>query len=951
MDYQQEWLESAVSESIIDLNVTSLSGTLPQEYLFYSDQLPRRNDGKVKNTLLRRYQHTEAGGWWCSGIDLLTGKEDLWGCFKPDHPRLIENKVIKYEHPPQTSTGVFALRIPLTLWQQIAQKYHIDILPEAINKNQPDLGFWQWVIDHPEIPICITEGAKKAGALLSIGYVAIALPGINSGYRVSHDGEGKSRLIPQLEILANNRNIYLTFDQDQKPKTIKAVTTALVRLGYLLTQTGGIVKVITWSTDLVKGVDDFIKLQGEDKFHQVYQNALPWEVWKAKSFSQFTYPSNLELNSRYLPLPSLPETAKLIAIKSPKGTGKTEFLDQIVQEAKQQKRRVLVIGHRIKLLQSLCQRFGLKYISEIAKETDNQDSYGICIDSLHPKSQANFDPNNWGNAVIIIDEVEQVIWHCLNSSTCKNNRVAILKTLKKLLQTVLNTQGKILIADADLSDIAVDYLLKLTGRSIEPFIIYNRWQANSQEAYTVYNYPENSPKRLVRDLEQHIREGGKPFVCLSAQKLTSPWGTQTLEAYLTKQFPHLKILRIDSESVINNQDNLDNILAKYDLVLASPAIETGVSINLQGHFTSVWAIAQGVQTPESVCQALARVRENVPRYIWVAAYGFNRVGNGSTSIPSLLSSGHRLTQANIRLLQQSDFEAIDDIDTGFQGESLLCWAKMAVRINAAMINYRACTQEILSNNGYKVVEKLTATATSFREQNSLTEAINAVQQQNYESECQAICQAKDLAYWEYQQLKHKLAKTKPEKLSFRKYQLQLRYGVTITPQLVIQDDRHWYKQLRLHYFLSIGRQYLADRDAIIASNLLKQGQGSLFTPDFNNSQLGAIINTMEILKIPQILSQEDRELQNSDRDLQELASLALTHRDQIKIVTGIGLSKKATPIQIIKRFLTQLGYDLRFIRVSKRLRLYKLVTPQDNREMIFQYWLSLDQEYPGSSEF
>jgi len=60
-------------------------------------------------------------------------------------------------------------------------------------------------VNHPSIPLC-TEGAKKAGALLTAGYAAIALPGVNGGYRVQQDELGnrisKSRLIPQLLKLA-----------------------------------------------------------------------------------------------------------------------------------------------------------------------------------------------------------------------------------------------------------------------------------------------------------------------------------------------------------------------------------------------------------------------------------------------------------------------------------------------------------------------------------------------------------------------------------------------------------------------------------------------------------------------------------------------------------------------------------------------------------------------------
>jgi hypothetical protein len=978
MNHLLEWQKSGVDEQLIRLNVLALDGSVPSEYLLYSESLSRRNDGRVSDRILKRYEHTEEGGWWCSGIDLLTGENDLWGCFKPTFPRLSSdrNKPIKYEHPPQIPTGIFALRVPLHVWQRIADRSGMDIVPQDIDKNLSDFGFWQWLAKHPAIPLCITEGAKKAGALLTAGYAAIALPGINNGYRTPKNEQGnrtgKSHLIPQLQkLVASGRKIYITFDRDTKPNTIQAVNAAIRKMGYLLTQAGCSVKIVTWNSEFGKGVDDFIANAGQQAFDEAYQKALPLDTWKAQALARLTHLVNLRVNCRYLPDLTIPETTKLIGIKSAKGTGKTRFLEKIVARARDRGQWVLVIGHRVKLVEELCQRFGLKYITEVRDNLLEQGlGYGLCIDSLHPNSQAQFNAVNWSDGIVIIDEVEQVLWHGLNSDTCRSNRVAILKSLKTLMQNVLGDKGQVWVADADLSDISLDYLISLAGISLEPFIVQNDWKPDLKEAWKVYNYTESDPKILIKDLVKYIKEGGKPFVCLSAQKLTSQWGTCTLESYLKKQFPQSKILRIDSESLsepthpaYNCIVNLDRLLSNYDVVLASPSIETGVSINLRGHFTSVWSIAQGIQTATSVCQAMSRIRDNIPRYIWVASYGFNQIGNGSTSIPALLSSGHRLTELNIRLLQQSDFEALDDIDTGFQAESLLCWAKMAVRANASMINYRDSVLALLWEEGHQIESRKQYNRDTYslaeawervKNQNQLTEAINAVREQNYREECEAIAQANDLTEEQYRLLKKRLYKTITERRTLRKYHLKHRYGIPVTPQLIALDDDNWYQKLRVHYFLTIGRSYLADRDAMIAKKLIEQGHGSLFVPDFNGSQLGAIIGTMEVLGIPVLLANPNRELRNTDEDLKKIAEIAMNNRHEIKTVMRIGLAQNASPIVIIRRFLEEIGYGLNNINCGgnrqKRVRTYQIAVPNDNRQEIFKQWMMKDEKYPGSSE-
>ena len=149
--------------------------------------------------------------------------------------------------------------------------------------------------------------------------------------------------------------------------------------------------------------------------------------------------------------------------------------------------------------------------------------------------------------------------------------------------------------------------------------------------------------------------------------------------------------------------NLNALLPLYDIVIASPTIETGVSIDIKGHFTSVWAIAQGTQTVEAVCQALARLRDDVPRHLWASERGLEKVGNGATSFKALLSSEHKLCKANVRLLMMADADdEFAGLDTDFQPESLQTWAKRACLVNRGMKQYREFIIKKLVKEGYEV---------------------------------------------------------------------------------------------------------------------------------------------------------------------------------------------------------------------------------------------------------
>ena len=983
--HHEEWRSSAVDEEIIALNVRSLSGDEAYDYLLYSDKLSRRNDGRLSSGLLRSYEHIEAGGWWSSGVNILSPTFDanLWGCFKPDTPRLHldKQKAVKYEHPPKVSTEIFALKVPDSVWDRIAvrsgiKRYHSPLALRLQDRHRP-VSFWEWVLKTPELPLLVTEGAKKAGSLLTAGYAAIALPGIWGGYRQPKDEQGnkigKPKLIPQLETFTGaGREVVFVFDSDTKPKTVANVHKAILTTGKLLQQQGCKVSVITWNYP-EKGIDDLIAALGVNCFHVLYHDRISLEDFELLELLDLSPYVSQRVNQRYLgsvnshqssvisnqtPLMaglSPPPDTKLIALKSAKNTGKTEWLTRQVEKATANGQRVLVASHREQLAISTGNRFSIDYRRELrTSQTKGVFGYSLCVDSLHPEGNPPFNPEHWEGAVVVIDEVEQVVWHLLNSNTCLSHRVAILKCFKELLQTIVSTGGQIYIADADLSPLSLRYIQQLIGYPVPTWVVENTYNPN-QGKRQLYTYEGHNPSQLVADLVEAIGNGEKPLIMTGAQKLKSKWGTQNLEAYLKKKFPQKRILRIDSESVSNPEHpaygcmgNLNAVLPLYDIVIASPTIETGVSIDIKGHFTSVRAIAQGTQTVEAVCQALARLRDDVPRHLWASERGLEKVGNGATFLKALLNSQHKLCKANIQLLMVADADdEFTGLDTDFQPESLNTWAKRACLVNRGMRQYRESIIKKLLKEGYEINPHQREDEEEVIAPDEVKAEVKETQQENYQLHCEAVAAAETPSPSEQSELERRQAKTEPERQRQRKGELVKLYGDEITPALVEKDDKGWYAKLRLHYYLTVGAQFLTERDKRRLLKMLKAGEGSVFKPDVNKQLRGAKTKTLEIINLTQFL---DPEREFTSESLADWQKTLISQRYDIKTLTGVSISpdKDETPIQLAQRILSQL-FGLKLECVGKRgergsqIRVYRGCSPNpDGRQEIFERWLERD---------
>ncbi|WOD37386.1 VapE domain-containing protein [Nodosilinea sp. E11] len=215
-EHRSEWEASAVLSDIIDRNVWSIDD--PSDV----DKLLNRNTDK-------RWKHSTdlAPGWAVAGVAPTTGERTFAGAqYKPDNPPLDPEtkKPRKYFSPSRQALA------PLFL-------------------EMEDRDYWPKLITDTSQAICICEGAKKAGALLTEGHPAISIPGVSTGGKLG-------RLRPELELFcAYGRVFYLFFDRDIIEK--RQVRRALHNLGRMLAAKGAMVYVVEWDNKL-KGIDDAI---------------------------------------------------------------------------------------------------------------------------------------------------------------------------------------------------------------------------------------------------------------------------------------------------------------------------------------------------------------------------------------------------------------------------------------------------------------------------------------------------------------------------------------------------------------------------------------------------------------------------------------------------------------------------------------------------------------------
>lgn len=569
--------------------------------------------------LQRQYGHLDDGGWRFIG-DALPGLAPTprW---KPDKPRSSSNgRLIKYESQPKCRPGLLLPQVPVTVWKLIAERHGL-LLPA-----DRSAGFWAWLLATPNLPVVVTEGEKKACALLGLGIAAVGLAGVEMGRMVlARDARGRATadaLAPELEKLATGRRLLICFDAEEKPSTARKVEGAAVRLGHLLVKAGAAVKVarlpLIFGEDKT-GPDDLLVGLGAAALLAALADSryLAELAWERRYKIERCIKPTLALQQAIIPNTLALPTEPIVGIRAPKGSGKTKSLERWLANCPQ----VLAVTHRRSLGAAMASRLGLVWRNDTDSALGRTllaggevinglpPHYALCIDSL-----LAIKPEQYKGAVLVLDEAEQVLAHLLTSSTCREQRGLLIQRL----QAIVANAAQVIALDADLSDATLKWLQQAkAGRPAELALITAEDVA---QGWPVYWYEQG-----VEQLEQVLLDvaAKEPvFVATDSRERAA-----ALHQLLQHHLPEARGLLITSETT--GTPEVQQWLAKLTdsqalvdggirWVVASPSISSGISIEHLHFRGGVFGVfGAGSFDDGEALQALARIRQGVARHIWV----------------------------------------------------------------------------------------------------------------------------------------------------------------------------------------------------------------------------------------------------------------------------------------------------------------------------------------------
>jgi hypothetical protein len=722
-----EWTTgSAVAPGLAELAIESIKGT-HQVLGFLNPAKLGRNLGYATRPVQRAREHYARpcrGGWLASGHAPLEDGRMVPVTFKPDYARVgSDRKQIKYERPAGSAPVPYFPPLDAASYEAIAARAGLTPPPFVSSWSA-----WCWLLNQPAIELVVDEGEKKAAAACSHGWLTIGLAGIWNGCPKPKDAAGvvfgAPTLIAELQWLASIRPkgapLTIAFDASDKPRGRAAIRQARRRLGHLLLDAGHQVRIREMvqpkgAADFVKGTDDLLVHGGAAALAAL--PVLPFKQWLEATSKQAITDHLLQpfktsgrqhrTIARHFRAGDVPTGAELVALVGGLGTNKTGAVAELADTS-----RMVSITHRRSLADNQGQRFGLAVkregqvlhafdqsqadLRQVESLLVEHEGFVVVVDSSYIGGSSELRPEQCRGAVLFIDEADAFLRHCLTASThiAKHRADAVAN-----LAACVAAADQVLLAGAHIDETTLAAFETMRGDGTKAHIIESTLQTAAGRELVMH--------RKVEDLLQQMRNlcnRRAPFVFHTGSKQTSSkMAPVNLARLVRRWWPDARILEMTAETIREPDhpaaaaiEDPQKLLA-FDVVLASPVLETGFSIeDHAGHFQAVLGHTSGHVMPHAFVQSLGRLRSSVPRYVWCNHTG-SRIGNGAPVVDELETGKLEHASQLVRLHLVDAAEACPDA-----ARYLRWWSQLAADQNWLAPNYRHAAVELLGREGYAV---------------------------------------------------------------------------------------------------------------------------------------------------------------------------------------------------------------------------------------------------------
>lgn len=380
-------------------------------------------------------------------------------------------------------------------------------------------------------------------------------------------------------------------------------------------------------------------------------------------------PAEIKARHDYQQLKTLPRLQPedfqgVLVVRAPMGTGKTQqigrpFAQQAIRQAAG---RFLGICHRVSLVAELTHRLDADHTGQRPPEAERSIwRYDELIPEMVPRARGlvtclpsinrpEHAPLIDQAAFVFIDEVSQVLRFLESEAACKAGNSSNRDIHDRLRQIV--TQARCLVvADAGVDPRTLAFLESC--RPNERLRILDVLPS-VEGIKATYSTGASAEANVVGDCLAELAAGGKVWLAVESKRRA---------AALDKLFRSYgwKPLTVTADNKGNpaQQAFLQNIETEsrhYDIVVASPVISSGISVEHRDshHFTLGAFIGSGAAiTPADAQQMLRRVR-------YLKRYTLGLLPNktaGAQSADALLASWEKAARIEGTATQASDFDA------------------------------------------------------------------------------------------------------------------------------------------------------------------------------------------------------------------------------------------------------------------------------------------------------